>query len=156
MEKVYCKNAIQSLVDLKELQHQSVSSNSTVPFANSNEQEEKGFKHILEQCLPNRSKNNGIALYNILKDQISWDDSGQIIIDGEAVVGSSIVDLISDLTREWKKPPITGWHKIKQELQAINFPKSLIQNKQRLFDLGKHSTYPQARNISSRYLLCLS
>src|ERR1700755_259145 len=148
------QNAIQSLVDLKDLHNHSIPNNSyekstpDPPQPNGEHVEENKFQNILEQTLPARIKNKGIVLYNILKDQLLWDEAGQIIIDDETVEGSNISDLISDLTREWKKPPITGWHKIKQELQTINFPKSLIQNKQRLSDLENIPYIPRP-SISS-------
>src|SRR5678816_1488426 len=96
---------------------------------------EDNLRNILEESLPARARRSGLTLYNILKEQIAWNELGQIIIDDEIVKGSNIVDLIADLSRDWKKRAVTGWPTIKQELQTINFPRSLILNTRRLADL---------------------
>src|SRR5678815_4922208 len=64
-------------------------------------------------------------------------------MERQTIHGSNIVDLISDLSRDWKKTPVTGWNRIKQELQTINFPRSLIINKQRLADLDNIPLTPR-------------
>lgn len=142
------QTALQKLIDLKEMyQHISLTGsadeNTSVPLTPNVKSEEDRFKHVLEQALPGKVKHDGLALYNILKDQISWDDSGQIIIDGETVPGSNIVDLISDLSRDRKKPAIRGWSEIKHELQLLHFPRTLIRNKQRLADLDDIPVTPK-------------
>lgn len=134
---------LQKLLDLKE---KYTSVNEPTP-TNETIKNEKDFKTILENSLPQTVKNKGIALYNTLKDQLIWDDDGQIIIDGVPIKGSNIVDLISDLTRNWLRNPVTGWPVIKQKLRVINFPKSLISNQNRLMDLEDVFSLP--RDIAS-------
>ena len=53
------------------------------------------------------------------------------------------MDLIADLSRNWKKGPVKGWNEIKQELQTINFPRSLILNTRRLADLDNIPMTPR-------------
>ena len=113
------------------------------PFSNEVSQrdyERKDFKKVLENSLPPTLKNKGNALYDTLKDQLNWNELGQIVVNDQPLQGSNIVDLVSDLARDWKKKPIPGWDVIKRELQGVNFPRSLIHNKQRLQDWDNQSS----------------
>lgn len=142
------QDMLQKLVDLKEKYGHDNEAVST-PEKEVKDTEEKDLKTILEYSLPVSVKNRGIALFNTLKNQIVWDKTGQIIIDDKPIPGSNIIDLISDLVRNWRRSPVTGWPIIKQKLRNINLPRSLILNTNRLEELENVQDIPEtlASNI---------
>lgn len=136
------QDILQTLLDFKDKYTQD----NVQAFKNEDPSQEdylKDFRPVLETSLPPTVKNKGIALYETLKDKLTWDTSGQIVIDGQPIIGSNIVDLISDLVRTWKRDPITGWPIIKQKLRTINFPRSLISNQNRLNEIEKVFSSPR-------------
>lgn len=143
------QDILQTLLDLKD----KFTQDNPHAFRNEDPTQEeeylKDFKSVLETVLPLTGKNKGIALYETLKDELAWDTKGQIVIDGQPVIGSNIVDLISDLVKNWKRGPITGWPIIKQKLRTINFPRSLILNQNRLSDLEKVFSTPMSLSSPS-------
>lgn len=143
-KRIKYQEILQKLIDLKERYNTTKPINEVAEFETV-----KDFKNILETSLPMSVKNKGMALYNTLKGQINWDNDGQIVINGDPIVGSNIIDLISDLVRNWRRNPITGWPIIKQKLRTINFPKSLILNQDRLADLENVFTPSRAVTVGS-------
>ncbi|KAL7639170.1 UNVERIFIED_CONTAM: hypothetical protein RMT77_010704 [Armadillidium vulgare] len=142
------QDMLQKLVDLKEKYGHDNEAVST-PEKEVKDTEEKDLKTISEYSLPISVKNRGIALFNIIQNQIMWNKTGQIIIDDVPIPGSNIIDLISDLVRNWCRSPVTGWPIIKQKLRNINLPRSLILNTIRLEELENVQDMPEtlASNI---------
>ena len=143
------QDILQKLVNLKEKYGHSDNETVSTPEKEVKDTEEKDLKTILEYSLPITVKNRGVALFNTLKNQIKWDKTGQIIIDDETIPGSNIIDLISDLVRNWRRSPVTGWPIIRQKLRNINLPRSLILNTIRLEELENVQDIPEtlASNI---------
>lgn len=59
---------------------------------------------------------------------ISWNQRNEIIIDGETLANSNIIDLIDDLVRPKSKRDPRGIHDFVQALKKDNIPESLINN----------------------------
>ena len=53
---------------------------------------------------------------------ITWDNRGKITIDGSAVKGGNIVDLINDAVRNRKQPLSNGSCQFAQALRKANIP----------------------------------
>ena len=87
-------------------------------------------KHIINsvpKAMPNRAK----LLIKKLKDHsdvISWNDNGQLVLEGSIVPNSNIVDLVNDVMR--KKKDFNPEHSstFAKALAKINVPEDYLRN----------------------------
>lgn len=64
---------------------------------------------------------------------IKIESNGEIIVDGQKIFGSNIVDLVHDFSRDLKAhPPAVGAIEMAKALKRSNMPLELIGNKARL------------------------
>lgn len=78
-------------------------------------------------------KQAGLLLKYIYKNpHMKWSSKGEMIIDGNKIAGSNIVDLINDCARVRKTDPAVGSDVFLKNLIDENIPKELIVNKKRL------------------------
>jgi len=68
---------------------------------------------------------------------LKWSDKGEMIVDGNKIVGTNIVDLINDLSRNRSSDPPTGVDLLIKKLYDQNVPKELILDKKRLSIVNK-------------------
>lgn len=101
-----------------------------------NEGVEKEFmvSNIIES-LPTTSQRDGLLLINHLKsrpDIIKWNEKGEVIFRGDTLIGSNIIDLISDVltNRKESKTPLMDKTVFLKALSEINVPYQWIKNKQ--------------------------
>lgn len=91
-------------------------------------------EHLLKLVPRTYIKKGQLLLNTILenKDIINWNNDGTVIIKNEAIPGSNIVDLFSDVLRPLKKQndPI-GWEKFANILKDLRIPLSYIGNPKR-------------------------
>jgi len=83
--------------------------------------------------IPKTFRNKAAALLNYLQadKDIKWDDRGQLIIEGQLISNSHIVDLIHDALRSRKKVGrAKGWRELSSHLKRRNIPKELIGNRE--------------------------
>lgn len=74
------------------------------------------------------------TLLNRLKtrsDVVSWDESGQINLEGEIIPQSNISNLISDAMSARKNFNPTGSREFFRVLSKINMPKDVVRNEKR-------------------------
>ena len=64
-------------------------------------------------------------------DVITWDDMGQVLIDGVLIPKSNISDLVSDAMRSRKHFNPIGVREFYNVLSKINVPKDLVRNERR-------------------------
>ena len=64
-------------------------------------------------------------------DVISWDDSGQVKVDGKEIPDSNISDLVSDAMRARKNFNPKGAQEFFRGLLKINVPKDIARNTER-------------------------
>ena len=89
-------------------------------------------------------------------DIISWDEIGQVQIDGATIPQSNISDLVSDAMRARNNFNPTGSKQFFRALSKINMPKDLVRNderwKQSLIDspIDRESDY-SSHKTSSKY-----
>ena len=84
--------------------------------------------------IPKTMRERATAILNRLKirpDIISWDESGQVSLDGKTVPHSNISDLLSDAVRWRKNFNPTGSKQFFRVLAKINLPKDLVRNDER-------------------------
>ena len=64
-------------------------------------------------------------------DVITWDDMGQVLVDGVLIPKSNISDLVSDAMRSRKHFNSVGVREFYNVLNKINVPKDLVRNEKR-------------------------
>ena len=84
--------------------------------------------------IPKSLRARATALLNRLKarpDVISWDESGQVSLDGKEISHSNISDLVSDALRSRRNFNPTGSREFFRALSKMNMPKDLVRNEER-------------------------
>lgn len=78
-------------------------------------------------------------------NDVSWDERGVVTIKGNVILGSNIIDLVSDAVRPRKTSNPLGWPQFTSFLKEINIPKEFISNPRRLAYMvtGVVSTPPE-------------
>lgn len=92
--------------------------------------------------LPKQLQPKAQALLNILSNKgITWNEMGNVAYDGNIIVGSNIIDLITDLMKSSKSTtePV-GWKNFADILYQINVPRALVVNTKRLKYINEKST----------------
>ena len=89
---------------------------------------------MIVRSIPKSMKKRAEALLAHLKereDMITWDDMGQVLVDGVLIPKSNITDLVSDAMRPRKNFNPIGVHEFYKVLKDINIPKDIVRNEQR-------------------------
>ena len=79
---------------------------------------------------------------------MKWDEKGQLIVEGKAIPGSHISDLIKDSLKTGKasaRGPL-GWERFTQGLAKMNAPEHLLRNAQRKSALREFKSGGEALN----------
>ena len=121
--------------------HQKDSKIPTVRLAPSTENKEELPPQVqplpddaIVEHIPKTFHRKATAILNRLKarpDAVSWDETGQVSVDGVNIPRSNISDLISDALRERKSFNPTGAKEFFRVLSKINMPTDLVGNKER-------------------------
>lgn len=84
----------------------------------------------ISKTAPKTLRNKAERLAELIKDsgKISWDDRGRLIIDGEAMEGTNIIDLINDALRRRKAFVPSGRNYFAHQLRQMNAPRELVGN----------------------------
>lgn len=88
------------------------------------------FTEVLKMSAPKvlQKKAEALMFFLIQHNVINWNDQGEILVNGEAIKGSHIVDLIKNvLSRNTAHHP-TGYKKFYEILKVNNTPSSLMIN----------------------------
>jgi hypothetical protein len=78
-------------------------------------------------------------------DVISWDESGQVKVDGKEIPDSNISDLVSDAMRARKNFNPKGAQEFFRGLSKINVPKDIARNTERWDQVQRGSPVRLAR-----------
>ena len=99
------------------------------------ERQEDGLSvEMIVRGIPKTMKTRAEALLAHLKereDVITWDDMGQVLVDGVLIPKSNISDLVSDAMRSRKHFNPVGVREFYNVLNKINVPKDLVRNEKR-------------------------
>ena len=96
---------------------------------------------MIVRGIPKTMKSRAEALLAHLKergDVITWDDMGQVLVDGVLIPKSNISDLVSDAMRPRKNFNPIGVREFYSVLNKINVPKDLVRNERRWDEAGKN------------------
>ena len=105
------------------------------------EEEESMSIEMIVRSIPKSMKKRAEALLAHLKereDVITWDDMGQVLVDGVLIPRSNITDLVSDAMRSRKNFNPIGVREFYSVLNKINVPKDLVRNERRWDEAGKN------------------
>ena len=97
-------------------------------------QEDALSVEMIVRGIPKTMKTRAEALLAHLKergDVITWDDMGQVLVDGILIPKSNISDLVSDAMRSRKHFNPVGVREFYNVLNKINVPKDLVRNERR-------------------------
>ena len=97
-------------------------------------QEDALSVEMIVRGIPKTMKTRAEALLAHLKergDVITWDDMGQVLVDGVLIPKSNISDLVSDAMRSRKHFNPVGVRDFYNVLNKINVPKDLVRNERR-------------------------
>ena len=95
---------------------------------------------MIVRGIPKSMKTRAEALLAHLKergDVITWDDMGQVLLDGVLIPKSNISDLVSDAMRSRKHFNPVGVREFYNVLNKINVPKDLVRNERRWDEVEK-------------------
>ena len=105
------------------------------------EEEDSLSVEMIVRGIPKTMKSRAEALLAHLKergDVITWDDMGQVLVDGVLIPKSNISDLVSDAMRPRKNFNPIGVREFYNVLSKINVPKDLVRNERRWDEPGKN------------------
>ena len=114
-----------------------------IMYGGGEEEEEETDSLSVEMIvrgIPKTMKSRAEALLAHLKergDVITWDDMGQVLLDGVLIPKSNISDLVSDAMRSRKHFNPVGVREFYNVLNKINVPKDLVRNEKRWVEAEK-------------------
>ena len=113
-------------------------------------QEDSLSVEMIVRGIPKTMKTRAEALLAHLKergDVITWDDMGQVLVDGVLIPKSNISDLVSDAMRSRKHFNPVGVREFYNVLNKINVPKDLIRNEKRWDETEKKKVDEKSKEL---------
>ena len=105
---------------------------------------------MIVRGIPKTMKTRAEALLAHLKergDVITWDDMGQVLVDGVLIPKSNISDLVSDAMRSRKHFNPVGVREFYNVLNKINVPKDLVRNEKRWDETEKKKVDEKSKEL---------
>ena len=126
-----------------------------IMYGGGEEEEEKLQEDALSvemivRGIPKTMKTRAEALLAHLKergDVITWDDMGQVLVDGVLIPKSNISDLVSDAMRSRKHFNPVGVREFYDVLNKINVPKDLVRNEKRWDETEKKKVDEKSKEL---------
>ena len=106
---------------------------------------------MIVRGIPKTMKLRAEALLAHLKergDVITWDDMGQVLVDGVLIPKSNISDLVSDAMRSRKHFNPVGVREFYSVLNKINVPKDLVRNERRWGEAEKKNVDEKTKELT--------
>ena len=122
-------------------------------------QEDSLSAEMIVRGIPKTMKTRAEALLAHLKereDVITWDDMGQVLLNGVLIPKSNISDLISDAMRPRKHFNPVGVREFYNVLNKINIPKDLVRNERRWSEAEKKKVSFDEKNPPVKKELTIS
>ena len=113
-------------------------------------QEDALSVEMIVRGIPKTMKTRAEALLAHLKergDVITWDDMGQVLVDGVLIPKSNISDLVSDAMRSRKHFNPVGVREFYNVLNKINVPKDLVRNEKRWDETEKKKVDEKSKEL---------
>ena len=91
--------------------------------------------------LPRSLQTKGKLLLERLKaNNITWNTTGELIINSQRYDGTNIIDLVNDIMRNRKYSAPFGWQIFADQLIRLNVPQEMVVNKSRWNYIQKRKT----------------
>ena len=91
--------------------------------------------------LPCSLQTKGKLLLERLKaNNISWNTTGELVINSQRYDGTNIIDLVNDIMRNRKYSAPFGWQIFADQLIRLNVPQEMVVNKSRWNYIQKRKT----------------
>ena len=144
------------LLRYEERDKQKTENGDAIMYGGGEETREDSLSvEMIVRGIPKTMKTRAEALLAHLKergDVITWDDMGQVLLDGVLIPKSNISDLVSDAMRSRKHFNPVGVREFYNVLNKINVPKDLVRNERRWDEAEKkkvdENTPPKELTIS--------
>ena len=123
-----------------------------IMYGGGEEEEEDSLSvEMIVRGIPKTMKLRAEALLAHLKergDVITWEDMGQVLVDGVLIPKSNISDLVSDAMRSRKHFNPVGVREFYSVLNKINVPKDLVRNERRWDEAGKENVDEKTKELT--------
>ena len=123
-----------------------------IMYGGGEEEEEDSLSvEMIVRGIPKTMKSRAEALLAHLKergDVITWDDMGQVLLDGVLIPKSNISDLVSDAMRPRKHFNPVGVREFYNVLNKINVPKDLVRNERRWGEAEKKNVDEKTKELT--------
>ena len=143
------------LLRYEERDKQRVEHRNDIMYGGGEEEEEEETDSLLVEMIvrgiPKTMKSRAEALLAHLKergDVITWDDMGQVLVDGVLIPKSNISDLVSDAMRSRKHFNPVGVREFYNVLNKINVPKDLVRNERRWGEAEKKNVNEKTKELT--------
>ena len=140
------------LLRYEERDKQRVEHRDDIMYGGGEEEEEDSLLvEMIVRGIPKTMKSRAEALLEYLKergDVITWDDMGQVLLDGVLIPKSNISDLVSDAMRSRKHFNPVGVREFYNVLNKINVPKDLVRNERRWDETGKKNVDEKTKELT--------
>ena len=142
------------LLRYEERDKQRAEHRDDIMYGGGEEEEEETDSLSVEMIvrgIPKTMKSRAEALLAHLKergDVITWDDMGQVLVDGVLIPKSNISDLVSDAMRSRKHFNPVGVREFYNVLNKINVPKDLVRNERRWGEAEKKNVNEKTKELT--------
>ena len=146
------------LLRYEERDKQRVEHRDDIMYGGGEEEEEEEEEEtdslsveMIVRGIPKTMKSRAEALLAHLKergDVITWDDMGQVLLDGVLIPKSNISDLVSDAMRSRKHFNPVGVREFYNVLNKINVPKDLVRNEKRWVEAEKKNVNEKTKELT--------
>ena len=140
------------LLRYEERDKQRVEHRDDIMYGGGEEEETDSLSvEMIVRGIPKTMKSRAEALLAHLKergDVITWDDMGQVLLDGVLIPKSNISDLVSDAMRSRKHFNPVGVREFYNVLNKINVPKDLVRNEKRWDEAGKKNVDEKTKELT--------
>ena len=141
------------LLRYEERDKQRVEHRDDIMYGGGEEEEETDSLSVemIVRGIPKTMKSRAEALLAHLKergDVITWDDMGQVLLDGVLIPKSNISDLVSDAMRSRKHFNPVGVREFYNVLNKINVPKDLVRNEKRWDEAEKKNVNEKTKELT--------
>lgn len=115
---------------------------------------ERTTDEAIVASVPGKYKKQAQQLLNYLHDsantKLTWDKSGVVLIDGEPIKDSNIIDLVNDAMRHRKTVRAIGRQQFGAELRLMGVPREFIGNSSMLYENLTLSPPPINSSVASQ------
>ena len=93
-------------------------------------------------------KQGELLLERISRDpEMGWNQRGELVVSGNTIPNSNMVDLVNDLLRKRKGVDPPGWKALARQLYKSNVPQDMVRNVERWnFMVGQHDSSNELTN----------